>query len=253
MGRTVRYSEEERKFIEKYFSVLSTEELHSKYVKVFGPKRTAKGIESYGKYIGLKKEYVNHFSEEETEWIKENYKVYEPNEITYQKFCNLFGNNHTFIAFMGKVKQLRLHKDGKMTMIQYKWLQNHDEIPKDCYLVDFGTEVIDVPKDIYNCLNARNLLGKGEVTKTMIEIYKAKKMVEQMTHKKLFNYHPTEEHIAKMRAAPKTYHKKFEGEKLEELKRLKGKGLSDRKLALIFGVRHRCVGDTLKRERRKNA
>ena len=180
-------------------------------------------------------------------WLIDNYGTYEPIDITFQKFCDLFGENHTYISFMGKVKQLHLRKSGKMTMLQYKWLQNHNEIPKDCYLSECEGEVIAIPKDIYNCLNARGLLGKGEITKTMVEVYIAKKEIEKHTHKRLFNYHPTKEHIAKMNSVPKTYHRKFEGEKLEELVQMKAKGYSNRQLELIYGVSHHCIGSSLKR------
>ena len=246
MKKCTRYTKEEIEWIKKFFPILERDELQRKHNEVFKIKRSARGLDSFGKYLGLRKETKNWFSEEETKWIVENYGAYEPTEITYKKFCDLFGTRHPPIAFDGKVKQLHLHKEKTMTMLQYRYLQMHEELPKDSYLVDCCGEVIDIPKDIYNCLNARHLLGQGEVTKTMVEIYKAKKQIENITHKRVFQYIPTKEHIAKMNSVPKTYHKKFNDEQVKELVELNNKGISGRKLAKQYGVSHCCVRKYLK-------
>ena len=246
MTKCVRYSREETEWIKMFFPILGQNELTEEYKKVFKTERSARGLNSYGQYIGLKKETVNKFDNKETKWIVENYGAYEPTEITYQRFCDLFGNDHTFIAFMGKVKQLHLHKPKKMTMLQYRYLQTHEEIPHNCFLVECCGEVIDVPKDIYNCLNGRGLLNKGEITKTMVDIYKAKKEIENLTHKRVFNYIPTKEQITKMNSYPKTYHRKFDDEQIKELVELNNKGISGRKLAKEYGVSHCCVRKYLK-------
>lgn len=247
MKKCVRYSQEETEWIKMFFPVLEQNELIEEYKKVFKTERSSRGLDSYGKYLGLKKETVNKFDDKETQWIIANYGTYEPNEITYQRFCDTFGNDHTFIAFMGKVKQLHLHKPKKMTMLQYRYLQTHEEIPNNCFLVECCGEVIDVPKDIYNCLHGRGLLNKGEITKTMVEIYKAKKEIENLTHKKVFQYIPTKEHIARMNSYPKTYHRKFDDEKAVELKKMVLEGFSIRKLATRFEVSPACIRKTLKR------
>lgn len=248
MSKCVRYSQKEQEWVTKNFPLFTNDELYEQYKKVFGNKRSARGLDSFGKYLGLKKETTNWFNEQETKWLVDNYATYEPVEITYKRFCDTFGNEHPYIGFVGKVKQLKLHKPKYMTMLQYRYLQTHDEIPPNCYLTEIDGEVIDIPKDIYNCLNARNLLGKGEITKTMVEIYKAKKEIEKITHKKVFQYIPTKEHMAKMNSVPKTYHRRFEGEKLEELKRLKAQGMNDTKLAKRFNVCRHTIQKTLKRE-----
>lgn len=247
MKKCVRYTKEETEWVKKFFPILESNELQKEYSKVFKTKRSARALDSFGKFLGLRKETTNWFSEEETEWIVKNYGAYEPAEITYKKFCDLFGTRHPPIAFDGKVKQLHLHKGKPMTMLQYRYLQTHEELPKDSYLVDCCGEVIDIPKDIYNCLNGRHLLGQGEITKTMVEIYKAKKQIENLTHKRVFQYMPTKEHIAKMNSVPKTYHKKFDDEKANELKEMVLKGFSKRKLATHFGVSTTCIRTTLKR------
>lgn len=243
----MRYSQAEIEWVKTNFPNFDCFTFAKEYNKTFERQRTWRGLDSLGKWLGLKKKTVNSFTHEETNWLIENYGANEPNEITFKKFTDLFGDNHTFCAFIGKIKQLHLKKQKKVTMLQYQYLQSHNEIPPNCYLVECEGEIIDIPKDIYNCLNARGYLNKGEFTKTMVEIYRAKKDIENISGKKLFAYHPTKEHIAKMNSVPKTYHKKFEGEKLKEMIELYKKGMGCRKLARKYGCSHHCISMTLKR------
>ena len=57
---------------------------------------------------------------------------------------------------------------------------------------------------------------------------------------------PTKEHIAKMNSVPKTYHKKFNDEQVKDLVELNNKGMSGRKIALIYGASPCCVRKYLK-------
>lgn len=176
------------------------------------------------------------FTQEEKEWLKKNYPKDEKREVTYQKYCEVFGNIRTMASMVTYCKKnkinkpLRRYEKGNipwskglskeehkshftekgyrnMTDTSKHNFPNHlnrikYNVPKGMVLADLGNgEKMIMDRKIYKCMTYQGCLHQGELTKAMYESYVVKRKVEEATGKTLRVLHEnnTKEYLDKQR------------------------------------------------------
>lgn len=223
------------------------------------------------------------FTSEEKEWLSKNYPLNESRAETYRKFVEQFGKTHSISSVVTWCKKHKLHKPIERHKYQkgnkpwsnglskeehkkhfskesyknmtdtilhnFKHIKERKEynVPDGYVLSDLGNgEKLIMEKSIHKCLRYFKLIGKGELTKTMYEIYLAKREIEKQTGKRLrpIGETNTKEYLAKIRTKRTT---KYNEQALLKIKELRSQGVSAIDLGKMFNVSRRTINNYLKR------
>lgn len=220
--------------------------------------------------------HVRHvkYTQEELEWMKENYPKLESREETYKRFCEVFGNTHSMSSF--KTIALRnnwckpkefWHPTGRIpwnkdiseeemekhypkerrSRITYRmknrmeYEEKYGPIPEGYILSDLGNgEFMLMEKKIHKRMVTSKTLNKGEYTKAVYEYHVAKNQVEKLTGKQLkqLTKYNTEEYLQSIR--PK-HQSLFTDDQIKEIISLREQGYSYQKIAEIMGSHQTCI------------
>lgn len=177
------------------------------------------------------------FTEEEKLWLKDNYPNDESQKETYRRFCEKFGNIHSFKSVITFCKKNKIQKPlyrqkyqkGNVTwstgltkeehkthftkesyekicthVYNFPNLRNRIKynVPKGYVLSYLGNgEYLIMEKSIHKCMQYQNALHQGELTKAMYETYLVKREIEKIKGKRIMRNCPqnSSEFLAKIR------------------------------------------------------
>ena len=177
-----RFSKEEIEWIKKYYPINETiDETYRKFVKRFGELHSRDTLVAEAWRLGVSKRF---WTKEEEQWLLEHYRDYSKStKDIYKEFCIAFPERKTFAAFESYAKaKLGLgtsgrgrYKEGNENYRTKKRKElgiNDDNV----ILSDLGNgEYIEIDKKLYKDMTRKgSWLGKGEITKTMLEVYRVK-------------------------------------------------------------------------------
>lgn len=204
-----RFTDEQNNWLISYRSSHSMSETTRAFNERFGTERTLASISSHCKReLGLKSDNVNWYTEEEIDWLRKNFPLDESREKTYRRYVERFGEIRSYNSVISTCKKYKIQKPvsrhcyqngnipwttgltkeehrSHFTEQSYKNMtdtkkHNFPNIrDRELYNVtDSGLVLSDlgdgsrivIPYKIYKRLTWRNLIGKGELTKTQLLI-----------------------------------------------------------------------------------
>lgn len=282
-----KYSNEQINWLRQNYPLEeSREETTRRFNETFNLNKSCYAIRSFAQTLGLKKNKF-YYTNEQIEWVKQNWENDETREETVERFNKIF-NEHCSVGAI-KTLAIRLglkkrsyhfpkgHKTWNYGMSKeemkehftdeswaaihknysnhfpniakrLEWEKENGPIPKGYVLSDLGNgELMLMDKKIHKCLTYQKALGQGEYTKTMYELYLAKRKLEKKTGKLIvFNRanHQTREHMAEIRAKRTTYYKKLSDADIEAIKILK-KTMTYPQLAELYKVNEKTIRNYL--------
>lgn len=191
------------------------------------------------KYLKLRANTINLFTEEEKEWLRINYPLSKGKKDIHKKFCEKFGTSHSansVSSMCSTILKLKRLTDRE------KWEMEHGKIPENCMLADLGNgEKMVMEKSInhYLCKTGKN--KQGELTKTLYEITKAQRIIGKVAGKSIV-INPTH-NLENWLLTHERFNppKKLDETQRQQAKELRKSGMSYKKIGEIFGV----TGDTI--------
>ena len=183
------YTKKEEEWLKNNWNTFETpKSAHEAFVAKFGGKHGAHNLRTKVCEMGIKLDKL-WYSQEEIEWIKENYPRSDLSvKEIYKLFCDKFGKDAStykaFITFAKKHGFINDERKGILKLGTRKWYDKKRKelgISDDEVLSDLGNgEIIAIDKKFYKNMAGRGVLGKGEITETYLDICKAKDLINAL-------------------------------------------------------------------------
>ena len=233
-----RYTEEQDKWLIENYENHPIKETCNAFNRKFGTNLTDLAISIHCcKKLKIQAKTCKHYTEEEKQWLIENYPISKGKQDIYKKYCERFGNVRTANSISNlchNILKLKRYTERE------KWEMEHGKIPSDCCLTDLGNgEYMVMEKSICHYLNKNKLNKQGDITKTFYEIIKTQRLIGKITGKSIIinteNCHNIGEWAKQTGYKPHIVKKLTEQER-EEAKRLRKNGMTYKAIGNLFNV-----------------
>lgn len=168
------YSQQEKKWLIKHYPLCSETNFYLKFNKHFNLNVTRASLKAEINRLNIKSQIL--YSEEEKNWIRNNYQREKSTNDIYKDFCKTFGNIRSYQSFLQMGSKLGLGMKEQRT----GWGNNENHfnkkkremnVPTDYVLSDLGNgKYLPMKKNVYRILRNKGNLKQGEVTETFYDL-----------------------------------------------------------------------------------
>lgn len=233
-----KYTKEQEQWLLNNYESHPIKETCEKFRQKFGLTLTDLAISIHCcKSLKIKANTCNYYTEEEKQWLIENYPKSEGKQDIYKKYCEHFGKGRSANSISSMcITVLKL----KRYTEREKWEMKYGKIPNDCCLTDLGNgEYMVMEKSINHYLSKNKLTKQGEVTKTFYEIIKAQRLIGKATGKSIILNNENCHNIwewCKRTGYKRKQVKKLNEQDIAKAKELRASGMTYKAIGEIFNV-----------------